>query len=234
MGLTDVLVEYEGGSFPSAAETLAYWRDVNDCRDATPRLTVAVGASRCEVYEQCASGVEAGLCSITAISFGGTFFDGHILYLNPDVDAGAIAWAFLSRFRRVDAPVPRQLTLEGRQRLPAGPGRLRGDPVAWQLTLGQGTWWATDSAGRTYAGSTLRSGGRDILTLSEDALGTLIAALSERATELTGGPVTFTLAGGDSLRLRVGKKKARLAGRLKLDAGAGPRGYRLDLRGSAP
>jgi hypothetical protein len=231
MGLTDVLVEYEGGSFPSAPATLAYWRDVNDCRDASPRETLAVGLSRCEVYEQCASGVEAGLCSITARSFGGTFFDGHIVYLNDDVDVAATAWAFLSRFRRPDVPAPLVLALAGRQWLPTGPGRGAGDPIAWELTLAQGPWWATDGAGRTYAGSVRLHRGQKVLTLSDDALATLVAALSARASELTGTPVTFVHAGGDRLRLRVGRRTARLRGSLKLDAGAGPRRYRLDLRG---
>ena len=104
MGLVDVLVRYDGGLFPSAPATSDYWHDVDGCTGTTPDVVVAEGDSRCETYTRCASGVEAGLCSITAETFGGAFFDGHILYLNDDFVLADVAWAFLSSFRLPDAP----------------------------------------------------------------------------------------------------------------------------------
>src|SRR5262249_4518283 len=63
MGLTDMLVRYDGG-FGSAAGTFAYWRDVNGCGAGTPDLRDERGKSRCEYYTACANGVQVGLCSV--------------------------------------------------------------------------------------------------------------------------------------------------------------------------
>lgn len=105
MGLTDVLIPYNGGSFPSAQATIDHWRSVNACGTGPYDVHTASGASYCDYDTTCAIGVEAGLCSITANSFGGQYFDGHILYLNPDYDLEIVAWDFLSRFR-LTPPVP--------------------------------------------------------------------------------------------------------------------------------
>jgi polyhydroxybutyrate depolymerase len=97
MGLTDVLVPYNGGSFPSAAVTFAHWRDVNGCGTGTPEIHTASGLSYCDIDTSCAPDVQVGLCSITADSFGGQYYDGHILYLNPDYDLEVLIWDFLSQ-----------------------------------------------------------------------------------------------------------------------------------------
>jgi hypothetical protein len=49
--------------------------------------------------------VETGLCSVDSRSFPGTFFEGHILYVNDDIDVARTAWDFLSRFT-VPEPSP--------------------------------------------------------------------------------------------------------------------------------
>jgi polyhydroxybutyrate depolymerase len=94
MGLVDVLVAYDGLVFPSAAATQDYWHDVNGCDGVTPDAVVVHGASRCETFTSCRDGVESGLCSITAATFGGSPFDGHILYVNDDFVLSEVAWAF--------------------------------------------------------------------------------------------------------------------------------------------
>lgn len=98
MGLTDVLIPYGGGSFPSAATTIAHWRDRNACGTNAYEIHTASGLSYCDIDTSCADGVHTGLCSITADSFGGQFFDGHLLYINPDMDVTRVAWDFLAQF----------------------------------------------------------------------------------------------------------------------------------------
>src|SRR5262245_17262644 len=48
MGLTDELVLYENGGFGSAADTFAYWQDVNACPAGGPDVRDERGLSRCE------------------------------------------------------------------------------------------------------------------------------------------------------------------------------------------
>jgi polyhydroxybutyrate depolymerase len=105
MGLTDVLVPYNGGTFPSAQQTIDHWRSANSCGAGPFEVHTASGASYCDYDTSCTPRVEVGLCSITANSFGGQYFDGHILYLNPDYDLEIVAWNFLKRFR-LTPPVP--------------------------------------------------------------------------------------------------------------------------------
>jgi cysteine-rich repeat protein len=103
-GLDDTLVPYGGGGLagvPSAADSFAYWRDVNGCGMGAPDETVVTGASYCEAYTTCDDGVEVGLCSIDADDVGP--FPGHILYFNQDLVLAEVAWDFLSQF---EAPVP--------------------------------------------------------------------------------------------------------------------------------
>src|SRR5258706_10847605 len=38
MGLTDTIVPYNGGSFPSAATTFTHWRNTNQCGAGTPQV----------------------------------------------------------------------------------------------------------------------------------------------------------------------------------------------------
>jgi polyhydroxybutyrate depolymerase len=98
MGLTDVLIPYNGGAFPSAATTIAHWRDRNACGTDPYEIHTVTGLSYCEIDTSCGTGVHTGLCSITADAFGGQFFDGHILYINPDVDVTRVAWDFMEQF----------------------------------------------------------------------------------------------------------------------------------------
>lgn len=104
MGLTDVLVPYAGGAFPSAQTTLDHWIETNECEDDDDVEHTESGLSFCDVYTDCEDDVQTGLCSITADSFGGSFFDGHILYLNPDYVLAEVAWDFLSQFALEDPP----------------------------------------------------------------------------------------------------------------------------------
>lgn len=92
MGLTDQLVNYA-----SAAPSFQYWRNVDGCAGGPPDETVVTGDSFCETYTQCSDGVESGLCSILS-----TFpppFEGHVLYVNNDLNLSVVAWDFLSRFQ---------------------------------------------------------------------------------------------------------------------------------------
>jgi polyhydroxybutyrate depolymerase len=98
MGLTDALISYNGGAWPSAATTFAHWRGANACGSEPPEIHTAQGASFCDTDTSCADGVQVGLCSITAQAFPGQFFDGHILYLNPDYNLSVLAWDFMSQF----------------------------------------------------------------------------------------------------------------------------------------
>ena len=97
MGLTDMLVHYEGGPWPSAAATFTHWRDTNACGSGPPEIHTSSGNSYCDYDTSCADGVQVGLCSITAQAFPGQFYDGHILYLNPDYNLAVLAWNFLSQ-----------------------------------------------------------------------------------------------------------------------------------------
>lgn len=99
MGLTDVLVPYGGaGMFLSAQATLEHWRDTNGCGSGPPDEHDESGDSFCDLYTNCSAGIQTGLCSITADDFGGSFFDGHILYQNPDYNLAALAWNFMVQF----------------------------------------------------------------------------------------------------------------------------------------
>jgi len=228
MGLVDVLVSYDGGLFPSAPATFDYWHDVNGCEGTSPDVLVTQGDSRCETYTKCAAGVEAGLCSITAATFGGTFFDGHILYLNDDFVLAEVAWSFLSRFRLPDAPASfRRATLEGATRLKLRGRSVIAEDAVWQLGIGTGTWWATDAADHAFAGAARGKGRHRSLALSTDAATSLIAALAESAGV---DPAMLTVDGDPKLRVTVGRR-ARLTGTVRV-AGAVTGSFRLKLAGS--
>jgi polyhydroxybutyrate depolymerase len=96
MGLTDALVPYNGGAFPSAQVTIDHWRSANGCGTGPFEEHIESGNSYCDTDASCAGGVKTGLCSITAQAFPGQFYDGHILYLNPDYNLAALAWTFMS------------------------------------------------------------------------------------------------------------------------------------------
>jgi polyhydroxybutyrate depolymerase len=116
-GLTDVLVPYEGGgSFPSAAASFEHWRARSECGDDPLELEEVLGDSRCDGDTSCGAGVEVGLCSVLSTSaIPGA--EGHILYINEDLDVSARAWDFLSRFSLPGEPAPLPGLVEGRKLL---------------------------------------------------------------------------------------------------------------------
>src|SRR5262245_12638912 len=164
MGLTDMLVLYDGGDFGTAAGTLSYWHDVNACSAATPEVRDERGKSRCEYYTECANGVQVGLCSVTARAFPGVYFDGHILYLNDDYVLAEVAWRFLSQFSLPDDAAPvAAAELTGPDKLKVDVDVPRGTrlaPLRWSVSLGEGTWAATDSGGTAITGPWKRAKGK--------------------------------------------------------------------------
>ncbi len=98
-GLNDPSVPYQGGKsgWPSAAQSFAYWRDVNGCGSGPPDERVDLGTSYCETYRNCRAGVQVELCSIeTPLT---SYAAGHCIYVNPDIAVVQAAWGFLSQFR---------------------------------------------------------------------------------------------------------------------------------------
>ena len=95
MGLTDALIPYDGGTWPSAAATFEHWRSTDGCGTGAPEIHTAQGQSYCDYDTSCANGLRVGLCSITAQAFPGQFYDGHILYLNPDYNLAVLAYDFM-------------------------------------------------------------------------------------------------------------------------------------------
>jgi polyhydroxybutyrate depolymerase len=116
-GLTDVLVDYDGGgSFPSAAASFAHWRSQGSCGDDPLELEEVLGESRCDADTSCAAGVEVGLCSVLSTSdIPGA--EGHILYINDDFDVSARAWDFLSRFSLPGTPAALPSLVAGKKLL---------------------------------------------------------------------------------------------------------------------
>lgn len=215
MGLTDVLVSYAGGTFASAPDTFAYWHDVDGCSGSEPDQMDTSGASRCEMYTTCRSGVQVGLCSITARSFGGTPFDGHILYLNSDYNLAEVAWAFLSRFR-----LPTMLAGTGTVKLGRARGTLEG--LTWFVTLGNGTWAAEDTNRTSFTGTLVRRGRRKgVLTLADDSRPALFASLAGQVSPVVGGAVTVDLPRRGALVARLDERGVlqQLIGRFKLTGG---------------
>jgi poly(3-hydroxybutyrate) depolymerase/6-phosphogluconolactonase (cycloisomerase 2 family) len=96
-GLHDPNVPYQGGLAPSAAQSLAYWRDQDGCGSGPPDDHVDFGTSYCDTYRSCNAGVQVELCSIEASQV--SYAVGHCTYLNPDIDVAGTAWEFLSQFR---------------------------------------------------------------------------------------------------------------------------------------
>ena len=218
MGLTDVLVRYDGPSFPSAPATLDFWHDVDACGDTAPDAVVAKGASRCETFTNCADGVEAGLCSITARSFGGTAIDGHVLYFNDDFVLAEVAWSFLSRFSLPDKRLTvRTGTLTGTTRLKRSGEKPVTQKTTWTAGFGDGTWWATDGDDRPFAGSGRGKGQRRKLVFTTDAAASLAAAIAE---QLGVDAASVTFDRDPTLHATVGKR-ARVAGVVRF-GGASP------------
>jgi polyhydroxybutyrate depolymerase len=209
MGLTDVLVRYDGPSFPSAPATLDFWHDVNACEGTAPDAAVVQGDSRCETFTDCANGVEAGLCSITARSFGGTPIDGHVLYLNDDFVLAEVAWSFLSRFSLPDKRgTVRTGTLTGTTRLKRHGAPPVTQKTTWAAGFGDGTWWATDGDERPFAGSGPGKSRRRKLVFTTDAATSLAAAIAE---QLGVDAASVTFDRDPTLHATLGKR-ARVAG----------------------
>jgi polyhydroxybutyrate depolymerase len=233
MGLTDELVAYEGGPFPSAPDTIAYWREVDGCRGTAPDETVVAGASRCETWTRCAGDVAAGLCSITARSFGNTSFDGHVLYLNDDLVLADVAWAFLSRFRLPETLTTVRAGVRGVDRLRVRGARAAGAPFAWTVTLGGGTWSAEGEDGLLLSGAARRRGSRVVLSLTSAARDELQGRLARRLSAGAGRRVRLVAAGRNRLVASVdrGRGRVRLSGRIVARDADGAGSVTLRLRG---
>jgi polyhydroxybutyrate depolymerase len=228
MGITDVLVPYAGGIFPSAPDTFSFWHDTDACAGSTPDQTVTAGNSRCETYTSCGEGTEAGLCSIDAATYGGSPIDGHILYFNPDFVLSEVAWSFLSRFTLPADATAAQATLTGRtlSRI-KGRGR-KSHRTAWSLVLNDGTWSAVDADGDVLGGTWVPrgKGGRDlVLTLSDTDRDALLA-------DLAGDGAPVAAAGAERLHAHLNRRRTRvtLKGALRLvTADGGKRAGRWTL-----
>lgn len=232
MGITDVLVAYDGGAFPSAAETFDYWHDVAACRGSKPDVVETKGQSRCETYTRCADDVQVCLCSVVAREFPGQRFSGHVLYLNPDLMLAEVAWAFLSRFRLPPATPTVAGELRGTQTVSVRGAGSGSAPTVWRLGLGDGTWWAEDDDGLRLAGAARKRGaGRWSLALSTDAERSLAARIAEQASAVAGVDVGTPSARGPA-RLAVTARGSRLklAGQLKLAPEGGGRGLAVRVR----
>jgi polyhydroxybutyrate depolymerase len=226
MGLVDVLVRYEGGVFPSAPATFDYWHDVDGCAGTTPDAVVTQGDSRCETFTRCASGVEAGLCSITAATFGGLPIDGHILYLNDDFLLADVAWAFLSRFHLPDEPASfRTATVAGTTRLKVRGGSAITADATWELGVGTGTWWASDGE-HEFAGAARGKARRQTLIFSTDAATSLLDVI---AAGLGVDASTLALDGDPTLHAAIGRR-VRVAGTVRI-GGASSGTFRVKLAG---
>jgi polyhydroxybutyrate depolymerase len=239
MGLTDALVSYEGGLFPSAAQTFAYWHDINGCGAATPDVLVESGQSRCETYSACQNGVQVGLCSVVARAFPNLpTISGHILYLNDDFNLAQVAWGFLSQFQlppSVPAPLGGLISGEATLRL-KGSGRTA-SAVEWDLTLGNGPWAAEDATEAAYSGSVRHSGpsGRRVtLTVTRDSGSRLFESIGELAAELTGAPEPLEITSPKTLTFEGthARGRLRLKATLPVDTDNASGRYTLRLKGS--
>lgn len=207
MGITDMLVSYEGGPFPSAAATFAFWRDTNGCTGAA--TTMPYGVARCETYAQCNAGVEVELCSIVAQAFPGQLIDGHVLYLNDQLVLAEEAWGFLSRFALPDLAPPSPTTLAGTARLRFG--RRKGDAelVTWVVAVGPSTWSATTDDGVALVGSVHRQKRARTVALlpagvALDALTADVLAHIEALTGIAGWQIDLDPA--SSLRVQLDRR----------------------------
>jgi polyhydroxybutyrate depolymerase len=232
MGLTDIVVPYNGGLFGSAPSTFAYWRDIDGCGSGAPDQVVERGRSRCETYTACAQGAQAGLCSIFADSLVGTPVEGHVLYFNDDFVLADVAWQFLSGFTLPDVSPAAESTLAGRTKLKVDGRRQPASSLRWSFRVGAGTWGATTAAGTPLSGSwapkrrNRRAG--DVL-LTTDSL----TELSNTLPATAGSDLALQPVG--SLRMRTNRSGAAvsLRGRFRvLSDGAQVGRYEIRLRRS--
>jgi len=103
-GLDDQLIPFGGGiteppggfAILSAAGTLNYWSNLNQCAGEIPDTTIDHGPrTSCGFATDCAEGVEVGMCEVP----GGSDGHDHFIYENDDnFDVTGAAWDFMSRF----------------------------------------------------------------------------------------------------------------------------------------
>lgn len=221
MGLTDVLVSYDGGLFPGAIESFEQWRAVNGCHAGAPDVVVTAesGLSYCETYTSCDGGVDTGLCSVTAASFGGAFFDGHILYANEDFDLADVVWSFLERWTMA-APAPSVATVAGRGVRKAPKTPKEKVSLGWTLLVASDGWSAASDAG-TGVDGTWTARGRAGRRLALSAPAPALSAFLGREVAATEEPAL-------TLVLNKRRTRARIRGRIRLADGST---YRLRLAG---
>jgi len=114
MGLTDVLVPYEGGAFASAAQSFESWRSKTSCGLEPLEEHVDIGGSYCDSDTSCAGGGPIALCSIRGSAFAPPLdvYSGHILYVNDDAIVMAdLVWRFFVTGSVL--PVPAAVPLAG-------------------------------------------------------------------------------------------------------------------------
>ena len=230
MGLTDIVVPYNGGLFGSAPSTFAYWRDIDGCGRGAPDQVVERGRSRCETYTACAQGAQAGLCSIFADSLVGTPVEGHVLYFNDDFVLADVAWQFLSGFTLPDVSPAAESTLAGRTKLKVDGRRQPASSLRWSFRVGAGTWGAVTAAGTPLSGSWTpkrrnRRAGEVLLTTDS------LTELSNTLPAPAGSDLALQPVG--SLRMRTNRSDAAvsLRGRFRvLSDGAQVGRYEIRLR----
>lgn len=236
MGLTDALIQYHGGNFGSAQGTFARWRDLHGCvgaADFEPQ-----GQGYCETFTppMCTSGQEVRLCSIVAQAFPGVFFDGHLLYLNDDLNLGEEAWRFFARFRRPPEMPGEPTELQGWSRLRLDGKAARRDGTNWGVAVGPTTWVVSTDSGALLDGPAPFALVRRRLSLSLD--GYSQAAVRDEIAEwmetLSGTlPAQVAVSPQSVLRVRFDRNgiPRRLSGTVRLqEAGSGRRLGALTVR----
>jgi polyhydroxybutyrate depolymerase len=109
MGLTDVVVPYESGTFGGAVESFEAWRQKNSCGPEAPEDRIDVGGSFCDIDISCASATQVGLCSVRGSAFDPPFDDvsGHVLYINDDgLVLADLIWEFFQTGTIQQPPPP--------------------------------------------------------------------------------------------------------------------------------
>jgi polyhydroxybutyrate depolymerase len=82
-GLNDGIVPYGGGIFQSAQNSLTTWASIDGCAGGRTVFDLP-GPARCETFETCNGGAEAGLCSLNS---------GHIAYTGQtDLNIADYIW----------------------------------------------------------------------------------------------------------------------------------------------
>ena len=112
-----------------------------------------------------------------------------------------------------------------------GSSRAFGVPITLSLT---GNTWSALRTGKSYAGGTLATSGRNInLTLDEDGLALLTAVLSEQATVLCDSPDPVTVSVSvTKATIRLNKRATAASLQITATTGGGPGDGRYSLKGS--